>query len=211
MVRVAVRVITLSIFKVEEPAIRKHLLHTAVVPYFANLVWFVRRQVKVIDDRRELAKFLTLPYHHLTNFFRSGEKSTVDVYLDEIQDVLSYFQDIMNLGYEELASSLVHYAVMCFSIPQLATSLRDVFLPSVFSFSAPQNYFLYRRIPFTLQLHYFYLRTYSKLLNMSLFWTPWSNLSSTLVLAYFLLIHHWPPAWKFLLPHHQLTKCLNSQ
>ena len=50
-VRASVRVITMSIFKTEAHVVRTYLLNYAVVPFFANLVWSVRKQIKAISDK----------------------------------------------------------------------------------------------------------------------------------------------------------------
>lgn len=45
MVRTAVRTLTLNVYKVEDKAMRKFILDRSAVPYFSNLVWFLRDQV----------------------------------------------------------------------------------------------------------------------------------------------------------------------
>lgn len=55
MVRIAVRTLTLNVFKVEEAAMVKFITDRTAVPYFSNLVWFIGNHVIEIDTclRRE--------------------------------------------------------------------------------------------------------------------------------------------------------------
>ena len=122
MVRVGVRVVVLSIFKTATGPIRDYVLHYAACPYFANLVWFVRKQVKALSDKVVSAA--------------EGEHVSATVYMDEIEDVFNHFQDIYDLRDKELAGALTHYCLFCFIVPQLLESLTpsvpsDVIHPSV--------------------------------------------------------------------------------
>jgi hypothetical protein len=45
MVRIAVRTLTLNVYQVDEPALRSFILDRSAVPYFSNLVWFMRDRV----------------------------------------------------------------------------------------------------------------------------------------------------------------------
>lgn len=46
MVRVAVRTLSLNVYAVDYPALRRFILDRSAVPYFFNLVWFLRDQVR---------------------------------------------------------------------------------------------------------------------------------------------------------------------
>jgi protein CLEC16A len=47
--RIAVRTITLQVFKVDEPGVEKFVLDRCAVPYFSNLVWFMREECTRLD------------------------------------------------------------------------------------------------------------------------------------------------------------------
>lgn len=47
--RIAVRTITLQVFRVDEPGVEKFVLDRCAVPYFSNLVWFMREECTKLD------------------------------------------------------------------------------------------------------------------------------------------------------------------
>ena len=49
MVRVAVRTLTLNVYRVEEESMLKFVIDKTAVPYFSNLVWFIGNQILDID------------------------------------------------------------------------------------------------------------------------------------------------------------------
>ena len=49
MIRIAVRTLTLNVFRVEDEAMRKYILNSTAVPYFSNIVWFIRQQCHSLD------------------------------------------------------------------------------------------------------------------------------------------------------------------
>ena len=49
MVRIAVRTLTLNVYKVEDDSMLKFVIDKTAVPYFANLVWFIGNHILEID------------------------------------------------------------------------------------------------------------------------------------------------------------------
>jgi protein CLEC16A len=49
MIRIAVRTLTLNVYRVEDEAMRKYILNSTAVPYFSNIVWFIRQQCHTLD------------------------------------------------------------------------------------------------------------------------------------------------------------------
>ena len=50
MVRIAVRTLTLNVFGVDDPDLRKFITDKSAVPYFSNLTWFIRDQCIVLNQ-----------------------------------------------------------------------------------------------------------------------------------------------------------------
>ncbi len=46
MVRIAVRTLTLNVYKVNCAEVRRFILDRSAVPYFSNLVWYLREEVR---------------------------------------------------------------------------------------------------------------------------------------------------------------------
>ena len=49
MVRIAVRTLTLNVYKIEEESMIKFVIDKTAVPYFSNLVWFIGNHILDID------------------------------------------------------------------------------------------------------------------------------------------------------------------
>lgn len=55
MVRIAVRTLTLNVFGVDDPDLRKFVTDKSAVPYFSNLTWFIRDQCIVLNQTLDKA------------------------------------------------------------------------------------------------------------------------------------------------------------
>ena len=64
MVRVAVRTLTLNIYQVDDPALRRFILDRSAVPYFSNLVWFIRDQCLYLDSHLFKSSYLDMGKIH---------------------------------------------------------------------------------------------------------------------------------------------------
>lgn len=49
MVRIAVRTLTLNVFRVDDKSMLKFIRDKTAAPYFSNLVWFIGNHVVEID------------------------------------------------------------------------------------------------------------------------------------------------------------------
>ena len=49
MVRIAVRTLSLNVYKVEDESMLRFVIDKTAVPYFANLVWFIGNHILEID------------------------------------------------------------------------------------------------------------------------------------------------------------------
>ena len=50
MVRIAVRTLTLNVFAVNDPDLRRFITDRSAVPYFSNMVWFIKDQCIALND-----------------------------------------------------------------------------------------------------------------------------------------------------------------
>eukprot|EP01083_Nonionella_stella_P088880 247942_1 len=116
MVRIAVRIITLNVYKVEDADLRKFILDKSAVPFFFNLVWFIRDQCIALD--------LQIP--SITYF----DKNLLTQLFDDQLDNYFYLEDIMTLGINKLASVLMDQILCHFVIPVLIGSILASSSPS---------------------------------------------------------------------------------
>eukprot|EP00093_Oithona_nana_P002907 02907.XXX_1098_61101_1 [CDS] Oithona nana genome sequencing. len=72
MVRIAVRTLSLNVYKVEDESMLRFVIDKTAVPYFANLVWFIGNHILEIDacvrndaDHRSLGRLKDLVAEHL--------------------------------------------------------------------------------------------------------------------------------------------------
>ena len=70
--RIAVRTLTLNVYKVDDDSMLRFVIDKTAVPYFANLVWFIGNHILEIDacmrndaDHRSLGKLKDLVAEHL--------------------------------------------------------------------------------------------------------------------------------------------------
>merc|ERR1712079_1398 len=72
MVRIAVRTLTLNVYKVEDDSMLKFVIDKTAAPYFSNLVWFIGNHILEIDacvrndaEHRSLGRLKDLVAEHL--------------------------------------------------------------------------------------------------------------------------------------------------
>ena len=113
MVRIAVRTLTLNVFKVDESSMLKFVGDHTAVPFFSNLVWFIGNHVLEIDnclkkpikDQQMLIKLDDLVAEHL--------------------DHLHYLNDILLLRIDDLNEILTDHLLNRLLIPLYIYSLID--------------------------------------------------------------------------------------
>ncbi|EFA77189.1 armadillo-like helical domain-containing protein [Heterostelium album PN500] len=101
MVRIAVRTLTLNVFKVEDEAMRAYIINSTAVPYFSNIVWFIRQECA------QLHKILEKSNH--------DNISQLNYYVEELTDQFYYLHDIFNLGFDSMNLVLAEQFIQRFS------------------------------------------------------------------------------------------------
>lgn len=120
MVRIAVRTLTLNVYKVDDPGLRQFILDKSAVPYFSNLVWFIRDQLGELD----VLLRQSVPDQHVMT-------RVLDVLIDQFH----YIMDILRLDICALSQVLVDQLLSHLIIPVLIASIgsRDTPNPSLIS------------------------------------------------------------------------------
>ena len=108
MVRAAVRTLTLNIYSVDDPGLRAFILDRSAVPYFSNLVWFIRDQCLSMDKFLQKASYLDVG--------KVKEKAEHQI------DHFYYLQDIFNLQVEAMNRVLTDQLLAHFVFPVLVGS-----------------------------------------------------------------------------------------
>lgn len=111
MVRIAVRTLTLNVFKVEEKSMLKFVGDHTAVPYFSNLVWFIGNHVLEIDD------CLRKPIKDQQMLIK------LDDLVAEHLDHLHYLNDILLLRIDDLNQILTVHLLNRLLIPLYIYSL----------------------------------------------------------------------------------------
>lgn len=111
MVRIAVRTLTLNVFRVEEESMLKFITDRTAVPYFSNLVWFIGNHVLEIDNC----------------LHSSPQTQQTVVKLDDLVaehlDHLHYLNDILLLQISDLNAILTEHLLNRLLVPLYIFSL----------------------------------------------------------------------------------------
>ncbi|KAG0236809.1 Protein CL16A [Actinomortierella wolfii] len=97
MIRIAVRVITLNVYGVDDQQMQDFILDRTTTTYFSNLVWFIGNYGTTIND------ILLHP--------SEGEMSRVDYYLAEHMDCFYYINDIVELEVPKINRILISFVL----------------------------------------------------------------------------------------------------
>ncbi|XKL62954.1 hypothetical protein PGB90_005318 [Kerria lacca] len=111
MVRIAVRTLTLNVYKVDDKSMLQFIRNKTAAPYFSNLVWFIGNHVLEIDacickDVNQL----------------SGQTRLSDLIAEHL-DHLHYLNDILCLHIEDLNVVLIEHLLKKLLIPMYIMSL----------------------------------------------------------------------------------------
>lgn len=94
MVRIAVRTITLNVYKVQDAAMLRYIRDRTAAPYFSNLVWFVGNHILDLDicvrndtDHQNRGRLETLVAEHLDHLHYVNDILLINI--DTLNDVLS--------------------------------------------------------------------------------------------------------------------------
>jgi len=88
---------------------RKYVLDRTAVPYFSNIVWYIRDQCQSLDQ--------------LLNGATHANKAKLEDFTAELMDYLYYLHDIFNLGIKELSEVLSDQLIKNLLLPQFVGSL----------------------------------------------------------------------------------------
>eukprot|EP01119_Soliformovum_irregulare_P014909 TRINITY_DN4131_c0_g1_i1.p1 TRINITY_DN4131_c0_g1~~TRINITY_DN4131_c0_g1_i1.p1 ORF type:complete len:976 (-),score=250.71 TRINITY_DN4131_c0_g1_i1:40-2967(-) len=109
MIRIAVRTLTLNVYKVEDESVRNYVLDKTAAPYFSNIVWFIRDQCYTLDS-------LICSSSH-------QNRSKLEDFVEELLDYFYYLQDIFNLGMTDMSEVLSDHLLKHLLLPQFIGSL----------------------------------------------------------------------------------------
>jgi protein CLEC16A len=109
MIRIAVRTLTLNVYKVEDEAMRKYIINSTAVPYFSNIVWFLRQQCHT------LASLVDASTH--------ANRRKLDDLVAEMLDHFYYLHDMFNLGIDSMNRVLSDHFLKNLLIPLFVGSL----------------------------------------------------------------------------------------
>ncbi|CAD7703845.1 unnamed protein product, partial [Ostreobium quekettii] len=115
MVRAAVRTLTLNVFNVQDPLIQDFVVAKPASNYFTELALYATEQCQVLDLMLSAAE--------------KGKNSSIgalDSQLAEIEDTLSYFNDILSTGSEKMGVELSRALWEYFVGPVLLWPLLDI-------------------------------------------------------------------------------------
>lgn len=110
MVRIAVRTLTLNVYKVQDHSMLRFIRNKTAAPYFSNLVWFIGNHVLELDTC-------------VRNDADHSSQSRLADLVAEHLDHLHYLNDILSLNIEELNDVLVDHLLNKLFIPLYIFSL----------------------------------------------------------------------------------------
>ncbi|XP_061362933.1 protein TRANSPARENT TESTA 9-like [Gastrolobium bilobum] len=116
MIRTAVRAVTLNVYHVGDDCVNRYIASAPHTDYFSNLVSFFRKQC--MDLNRLVSETLKNPGPDST--------STIIAAVDEIEDNLYYFSDVISAGIPDVGRLITDSMLMLLIFPILLPSLRIV-------------------------------------------------------------------------------------
>ncbi|XP_027919665.1 protein TRANSPARENT TESTA 9-like isoform X1 [Vigna unguiculata] len=114
MVRTAVRTVTLNVYHVGDDSVNRYITSTPHKDYFSNLVSFFRKQS--MDLNKLLSDTQLNP--------GPDSMSAIIAAIDEIEDNLYYFSDVVSAGIPDVGRLITDGIMMILTFPLLLPSLR---------------------------------------------------------------------------------------
>lgn len=109
MVRIAVRTLTLNVYKVDDKSMLEFIRDKTAAPYFSNLVWFIGNHVVEIDQAIKKCRN--------DDEQQKNNNCRLDDLVAEHLDHLHYVNDILLLGIEDLNLVLVDHLLNRLFLP----------------------------------------------------------------------------------------------
>nr|XP_054763825.1 protein CLEC16A-like [Lytechinus pictus] len=110
MVRIAVRTLTLNVYKVNDKAMQMYIRNKTAVPYFSNLVWFIGNHVLELESC-------------VRNDIDHQSKNRLSTLVAEHLDHLHYLNDILNIGIDGLNDVLTNHLLNRLLVPLYVSSM----------------------------------------------------------------------------------------
>ncbi|KAF9111630.1 Protein CL16A [Mortierella sp. AM989] len=152
MVRIAVRVITLNVYSVNDRQMQDFILDRTTTTYFSNLVWFIGHYGTTIDD--------------MLQHQGEGDLSRINYYLAEHVDCFYYVNDIIELEVPKINKILISHLLNRLLRPMYLDSLLPVdALVSTSSKSSASSPKLIPLVALSLMLHAFHVLKHSPLVS----------------------------------------------
>ncbi|KAF9350700.1 Protein CL16A, partial [Mortierella sp. NVP85] len=153
MIRIAVRVITLNVYSVNDRQMQEFILERTTSTYFSNLVWFTGHYGTTINDM-------------LLHPGEGGESSRINYYLAEHMDCFYYVNDIIELDVPKLNKMLISHLLNRLLRPMYL----DCLLPanaqsSTTNKSSSTNTKLMPLVALSLMLHAFHVLKHAPLVS----------------------------------------------
>nr|XP_029718817.1 protein CLEC16A homolog isoform X2 [Aedes albopictus] len=116
MVRIAVRTITLNVYRVQNPNMLQFIRDKTAAPYFSNLVWFIGKHILELDScvRNDIEKLL--------NFSHQSQHRLANLVAEHL-DHLHYLNDILCLDIPDLNAVLTEHLLHKLLVPLYIFSL----------------------------------------------------------------------------------------
>ncbi|KAK7265206.1 hypothetical protein RJT34_32822 [Clitoria ternatea] len=116
MVRTAVRTVTLNVYHVGDDSVNRYITSTPHKDYFSNLISFFRKQS--MDLNKLVSDTLINP--------GPDSMSKIVAAVDEIEDNLYYFSDVVSAGIPDVGRLITDSIVMILIFPSVIPSLQIV-------------------------------------------------------------------------------------
>ncbi|KAK9097477.1 hypothetical protein Sjap_022974 [Stephania japonica] len=113
MVRIAVRALTLNVYHVGDEAVNRYVTSGSLADYFSNLVTYFRKQCVALDGLVSRASQNPCP----------ESTSSILASIDEIEDFLYYFSDVISSGVPNLGRLITDNMLQILIFPLLLPSL----------------------------------------------------------------------------------------
>ncbi|KAI3867507.1 hypothetical protein MKX03_032360 [Papaver bracteatum] len=114
MVRIAVRAVTLNVYHVGDECVNRYVISTPMADYFSNLITYFRKRCITLDERVSESVKNPTP----------ESNSSILAAVDEIEDSLYYFSDVISSGIPDLGKLIAEKMLQLLIFPLLFPSLR---------------------------------------------------------------------------------------
>ncbi|GAU42665.1 hypothetical protein TSUD_398710 [Trifolium subterraneum] len=116
MIRAAVRAVTLNVYHVGDDSVNRYITSAPHTDYFSNLVSFFKKQC--MDLNKLISETLKNP--------GPDSNSTITAAVDEIEDNLYYFSDVISAGIPDVERLITDSLLTLLIFPLLLPSLKIV-------------------------------------------------------------------------------------